>query len=346
VGLCSLDGQVGHDMSAEEAEAVDVSEPEVTEAQFSRWKLELENKIAAEEEKRQAKERQAFKAHEDARFWGYKQGLHDHTMKEFRGAKEEVEAMRQQNLDAAGRYKEELVKMKERMKQTNEDWMHFGHELTLEHGAEQMHRTKESMEESKQEKAALGKAVRKEEQKWTRELDAQRSDWVDTARERVANQKDSVLGNAEASILFALRQRQEKVRKVKRDEHHWKQQATDNREQHIEHALDNKKDAMTTNEQMRSARKDLVKTHLSTAREERSRKEKDADNISKEREKVEREKQLIHDKVVTERRASPEKVRVMKQVSRAKSPKKAAIKTGLVTSPNSQRSPSPYKLKR
>ena len=46
---------------------------EVTEAAFSRWKVELQNKLIVEQEKSMQNERKKYKAHEDSKFWERKQ---------------------------------------------------------------------------------------------------------------------------------------------------------------------------------------------------------------------------------------------------------------------------------
>merc|ERR1719454_2835896 len=48
---------------------------EVTEAAFSRWKVELQNKLIVEQEKTLQDERLKYKAHEDNKFWERKQAL-------------------------------------------------------------------------------------------------------------------------------------------------------------------------------------------------------------------------------------------------------------------------------
>ena len=68
---------------------------EVTEAAFSRWKVELQNKLIVEQEKLMCAERKKYKAHEDGKFWERKQALHKKTADQFGKAKMEVEAVRQ-----------------------------------------------------------------------------------------------------------------------------------------------------------------------------------------------------------------------------------------------------------
>ena len=63
---------------------------EVTEATFSRWKIELHNKLVVENEKALQAERKKYKAHEDSKFWERKQSLHKKTADQFGKAKMEV----------------------------------------------------------------------------------------------------------------------------------------------------------------------------------------------------------------------------------------------------------------
>ena len=86
---------------------------EVTEAAFSRWKVELQNKLIVEQEKEFSRERLQYKQHENSKFWERKQALHKKTADQFGKAKMEVEAVRQANLTRGAEYKAELEEMKE-----------------------------------------------------------------------------------------------------------------------------------------------------------------------------------------------------------------------------------------
>ena len=133
---------------------------EVTEAAFSRWKVELQNKLVVLEEKEEHSKRRAYKSREDARFWERKQSLHKKTADQFGKAKLEVEAVRQQNLSKGAEYKAELEDMREQAAQQREEWMQFGHELTVQHGPEQSERTKARLVETAEQKAEMGREVR------------------------------------------------------------------------------------------------------------------------------------------------------------------------------------------
>lgn len=125
---------------------------EVTEAAFSRWKVELQNKLIVEQEKTLQNERKKYKQHEDSKFWERKQQLHKKTADQFGKAKMEVEAVRQSNLTRGAEYKAELEEMKEMAAQQREEWMQFGHELTVQHGPEQAERTKARLAETAEAK--------------------------------------------------------------------------------------------------------------------------------------------------------------------------------------------------
>ena len=64
----------------------------------------------------------------------------------------EVEAVRQSNLTRGAEYKAELEEMKEMAAQQREEWMQFGHELTVQHGPEQAERTKARLAETAEAK--------------------------------------------------------------------------------------------------------------------------------------------------------------------------------------------------
>ena len=89
---------------------------EVTEAAFSRWKVELQNKLIVQDEKERHNERRQYKSHEDKKFWERKTSLHKKTADQFGKAKMEVEAVRQKNLTRGAEYKAELEEMKSKKK--------------------------------------------------------------------------------------------------------------------------------------------------------------------------------------------------------------------------------------
>ena len=71
-------------------------------------------------------------------------------------AKMEVEAVRQQNLTRGAEYKAELEEMKEVAAQQREEWMQFGHELTVQHGPEQAERTKRGWRRRRRRRRSRG----------------------------------------------------------------------------------------------------------------------------------------------------------------------------------------------
>ena len=120
----------------------------VTQMGWLRWIVEIQNRLTVWWEKRDAAERKEFKAAEEHMFNERKQALHKKTADQFGKAKMEVEAVRQANLTRGAEYKAELEEMKEMAAQQREEWMQFGHELTVQHGPEQMERTKARLAET------------------------------------------------------------------------------------------------------------------------------------------------------------------------------------------------------
>ena len=156
---------------------------EVTEASFSRWKVELQAKMIVEQEKEAQAERKKYKAHEDGKFWEKKQNLHKKTADQFGKAKMEVEAVRQSNLTRGAEYKAELEEMKEMAAQQREEWMQFGHELTVQHGPEQAERTKARLAETAEAKAEMGRQVKQEAQLNNKQRHTQRTNRLEEKRE-------------------------------------------------------------------------------------------------------------------------------------------------------------------
>lgn len=185
---------------------------EVTEAQFRKWTVELQNKLVVQEEKQLMAERKRYKQHEDGKFWERKQALHKRTADQFGKAKMEVEAVRQQNLTRGAEYKAELEEMKEMAAQQREEWMQFGHELTVQHGPEQAERTKARLAETAEAKAEQGRQVKQEAQLNNKQRHTQRTNRLEEKRELVESTKQEEFSQPEESKNFSFHQKEEKVR--------------------------------------------------------------------------------------------------------------------------------------
>ena len=245
---------------------------EVTEAAFSRWKVELTNKLAVHQEKQAHQERLQFKQHEDNKFWERKQALHKKTADQFGKAKMEVEAVRQANLTRGAEYKAELEEMKEMAAQQREEWMQFGHELTVQHGPEQMERTKARLAETAEQKAEQGRQVKQVAQLNNKQRHVQRTNRLDEKRALVETTKHKEFSNPEESKNFSFHQKEEMGGEVRRTERRWKSLSKQEREAFLTHAHENHEKNDFTKEHMRDARKDIIKKNCDVAAQERERK--------------------------------------------------------------------------
>ena len=212
---------------------------EVTEAQFARWKIELQNKLTVQQEKELMAERKKYKAHEDGKFWDRKQHLHKKTADQFGKAKMEAEAVRQANLTRGAEYKAELEEMKEMAAQQREEWMQFGHELTVQHGPEQAERTKARLAETAEAKAEMGRMVKQEAQMNNKMRHTQRTNRLEEKREMVESGKQNEFSHAEEAKNFSFHQKEEKGGEVRRTERKWKSLSKQEREAFLQHAHEN-----------------------------------------------------------------------------------------------------------
>ena len=324
------------------ARSPEVAAESMSEPQYIRWKMELQNKMIVDEQKRQEDERRKFKEREDARFWKRKQELHRRTSEEFGNAKHVVEELTSRNHKQAEEYKRQLALMKTARQSQRDEWTSFGHERVEKYGQAQIDRLKEAEVACVEAKRGKGLAVRREEKRLERQLASQRAEMLEEARQHVTKLKEEKIGKTEESMSFALRNRQAAVDQVKRTEAKWRATAKQEKEEHLQRAHQNARSAKNTNDSMRSSRETLTSSHNRAVREERQRKEKDAQLIAQRRAEHDDYKKKVHDSVFAQRRLSPDKQRQVTEVSRAPSTKKAAKKAGLIAPTG--RSPSPYKL--
>ena len=245
---------------------------EVTEAAFARWRVELQNKLIVEQEKIEQEERLKYKAHEDNKFWERKQALHKKTADQFGKAKMEVEAVRQANLTRGAEYKAELEEMKEMAAQQREEWMQFGHELTVQHGPEQMERTKARLAETAEQKAEMGRQVKQVAQLNNKQRHVQRTNRLDEKRQLVESVKHKEFAGAEEAKNYSFHQKEEAGGEVRRTERRWKSLSKQEREAFLTHAHENHEKNDFTKEHMRESRKEVTKRNAEAAAEERARK--------------------------------------------------------------------------
>ena len=300
---------------------------EMSHSSFLRWKQEMQNRYIVQSEKRQMKERKNFKEQQDEEIQRRKADLHRKTSEEEVRAREKATEWARHNSELGEMYKQDLAVMRDLRRRQHEEWAQFGHELTLEF-SEHVERRRESLARATEEKAEIGRRVREEEEYLKNRLQAQRAQFLEEARQHVLSLKEEEIGKTDEAMRFALRQRQSKVEKVKRTERAWSADTKGQREAFLGHARENREKAETTRHMMRGARRDLVQRNNKTARAERQRKEDDAAELAERKAAVAAAKQSAHDSVYTNRKVSPEKVRMMKEIGRAKSPEKAAARGG------------------
>merc|ERR1719421_110715 len=139
--------------------------------------------------------------------------------------------------------------MKEMAAQQREEWMQFGHELTVQHGPEQAERTK----------AEMGRQVKQEAQLNNKQRHTQRTNQLEGKRELVEATKQEEFSQPEESKNFSFHQKEEKGGEVRRTERKWKSLSKQEREAFLAHAHENHNAADYTKEHMRDMRKEIIK---------------------------------------------------------------------------------------
>lgn len=317
--------------------------PELSSLAFTHWKVELQNRLIVDAEKRKKVERDAYRAAEDAKFQQRKQDLHAQVGRDFGNSKHMVEALHAENLMRGNEYKAELQSMKEIVVQEREEWAQFGHELTIQHGTEQAERTRARLAETTELKAEMGRQVRQEEQERDQEIARQRQKFIFHAKEHVQELKQDKIGKTDDAMRYALTQRKNKVASVQRTERKWKSLTKQERDNFLGHARDNHVANDDCKEHMREARRQLVIKNNQAAREERQRKEADAAVIVAKKQQAGKAKKTARDKIYAERGVSVENMALYRKFAKTPSPEKAARDAGLIAFlPDDP--PSPYKL--
>ena len=329
--------------AASSSKAEEGEEPELSTLGFLHWKVEMQNKLIAEAEKRKKKEREAYKAKEDAKYTQRKHNIKAQVDRDLSNSRDSVAQLRAENLMRGNEYKAELESMKEIMMQEKEEWAQFGRELSMQHGTEQQERTRARIAETTELKAEMGRQVRQEEQSWDREIARQRNAFLENAKEHVHELKQDKIGKTDDAMRYALTQRKNKVASVQRTERKWKSLTKQERDAFLGKARDNHYANDECKEHMREARRQLVLKNNQAAREERQRKEADAAIIVAKKKEGGKAKRTARDKIFAERAIASDKMALYKKLSKEMSPERAALSAGFITDlPDDP--PSPYKL--
>jgi len=247
-------------------------------------------------------------------------------------------------LERGREYQADLHEMRQKIAYQKEEWRDFGHELTVQHGTEQVERTRARIAESLEVKAEAGRQVKIETDVNNKAIRNERITNLEQKHKYVEALKREKIGKLEESLQYMYEQKRGMVDEVRRVEDKWSSLTKAERDSFLIHAHQNHEKNDSAKEHMRASRKDLIKKNHAVASTERARKEEDAVAITKKKHEEDLAKKAVRDGVYSHRWASPEKTRVMRQASRSKSPQKIARDAGLVVSPLLPDAPSPYRM--
>jgi len=251
----------------------------------------------------------------------------------------EIEAVRQTNLTRGAEYKAELEEMKEMAAQQREEWMQFGHELTVQHGPEQAERTKARLAETAEAKAEMGRTVKQEAQLNNKQRHTQRTNRLEEKRELVETIKQQESSITEESKNFSFHQKEEKGGEVRRTERKWKSLSKQEREAFLSHAHENHEKNDYTKEHMKEMRKLHAKKNQDLAAEERQRKVEDAMRIAEKSLERQEANSALRLAMYTAKYADPAKATLMGQ------PIQEAAQLSGVAQLMPASAPTPYQLR-
>ena len=328
------------------------AEGNATSMSFFQWVTELQNQVIALWERRDAEERRAFKAKEDARFNEMKRNLHQKTAVQFGNAKARVQLLHEENLQRGQEVKKEQLEMRQVVQAEREQWIHHGHEIIMQHGRDQAARTKQALAESTGMKADQGRHVRLEGIQLGKEIYQHRSAELGHKRSHVQELKREAAGKVDESMTYAYNNKKETVREVRRVEDKWRYLSKTQSATFRAHATELHHQNDKTKEHARQVHTDLVKTKGEAVGTERQLKQAHSGQIAEKRTAVESSKKVVRDAIFAARFVSSEKTKLMLASKQLRSPEKmeqTAFVLGLVDSPESNtaaRATSPYRLKK
>ena len=182
-------------------------ESDVTESEFSRWKVAVENRMKADELRAEIDEKRSFKEQQIAAKKARQEVIQQKVKEQRIAARAKVDALRGGNLEKGASIKEYSVKHRQTALKQRTAYAEAGYELTRLHGPEQAKRTASRYVELARQKASFGQGGKEDRMALATQRIQQRTARLEEKRELVEKLKaDEESAPAEAK-KWAIQQK-------------------------------------------------------------------------------------------------------------------------------------------
>lgn len=252
-----------------DGEPIAVKESDVTESEFSRWKVAVENRMKADELRAERDERAAFRDMQRQQKKDRQERIQSRVKQERAQSREKVEAFRAEKQEAGQAWKDQQVQMRQNKIKEQTAYAEAGYELTRLHGPEQAKRTASRYVELARQKASYGQGGKEDRMALATQRIQQRTARLEEKRQLVEKMKqDEELAPIE-SKKYVHGLKKQTADGVRADGQKWKEEQQQQIDGFIANAKSNHVKIDATKQKAKIIRQEMQTQHQKDAAKER-----------------------------------------------------------------------------
>ncbi|KAL3906578.1 MAG: hypothetical protein SGPRY_010499, partial [Prymnesium sp.] len=207
----------------EGGQPVVIKESDVLESEFSKWKVALDNKMKADDLRKEIEGKKLFKEMQAQAKKERQERIQQEVKEQREAARLKRQMLRDANLEKGAAHKESSNKLKEAAVRERTAYAEAGYELTRLHGPEQARRTASRYVELAREKASFGQGGKEDRMALATQRIQQRTARLEEKRELVEKMKSDEGTNASEAKKYALEQKKAAAEMVRSQEKVWEE---------------------------------------------------------------------------------------------------------------------------
>jgi len=244
-------------------------ESDVTESEFSRWKVAVENRMKADELRAEIKEKSSFKDQQLAAKKERQERIQAQVKEQRAAAKAKLEAMRTDNLEKGAAMKDSAVKARQNALKQKTAYAEAGYELTRLHGPEQAKRTASRYVELARQKASFGQGGKEDRMALATQRIQQRTARLEEKRQLVEKLKADEESAPAQAKKWALDMKKQAAEGVRSEETQWRENQKEQKDGFIAVAKTNHAQIDKTKSKAKNVRMEIQTQHQKAAAKER-----------------------------------------------------------------------------
>lgn len=245
----------------EGGQPVVIKESDVLESEFSKWKVALDNKMKADDLRKEIEGKKLFKEMQAQAKKERQERIQQEVKEQREAARLKRQMLRDANLEKGAAHKESSNKLKEAAVRERTAYAEAGYELTRLHGPEQARRTASRYVELAREKASFGQGGKEDRMALATQRIQQRTARLEEKRELVEKMKSDEGTNASEAKKYALEQKKAAAEMVRSQEKVWEEAKKSQKNNFLAQAKAHHGKIDHTKSRAKNVRKALQKKH-------------------------------------------------------------------------------------